>query len=388
MPCEWSPQAPSGPPHTKWCQDFDWGPTPSTLSAGQETINAPSTISPRGFGYRNCTDYVAVKLGFDSRTVHGNASQWKDQIPAANVTNYPTIGAVAWWGTEVDDGLGHVAVVLSLNPDGSAVIGEYNNFLDGTYDTRTISPRGADAFLHIHDQAVPGGVAWVPGYRPVLPSPTRAPPKPAATHPAPPPPKPAPPAPAPAPAPVPSPTPAPKPAGPDPKVLAAGALSGLGTSYVSFDPARVMRPHTSRLVEARVAQPGGLASALQLQPGNLMSARLESPDFRIAATTPAQQAVVGTNLAVWQWTVNPLRAGTHVLTLCLSVDVNTPDGPQPSPAACTLKRTVKVTNAPAFLAAGLVGSNSPWMLGGVVSLLALAAAAGTAVAVVRRRGRE
>src|ERR1700730_14519062 len=28
MPCEWSPQASSGPPHTKWCQDFDWGPAP------------------------------------------------------------------------------------------------------------------------------------------------------------------------------------------------------------------------------------------------------------------------------------------------------------------------------------------------------------------------
>jgi surface antigen len=381
MPCEWSPQASSGPPHTKWCQDFDWGPTASTLSAGQESIDAPSTISPRGFGYRNCTDYVAVKLGFDSRTVHGNASQWKDQIAAANVTNYPTIGAVAWWGTEVDDGLGHVAVVLSLNPDGSAVIGEYNNFLDGTYDTRTIPSHGADAFLHIHDQAAPGGVAWVPGYRPVLASPTPPAPKPAATHPAPPPPKPA------SPAPAPSPTPAPQPAGPDPKVLAAGALSDLGPSYVSFDPGRVMRPHTSRLVEARVTKPGGLASALKLKPGNLMAARLESPDFRIAATTPAQQAVVGTNLAVWQWTVTPLRPGAHVLTLCLSVDVNTPDGPQPSPATCTLKRPVKVTNAPAFLAAGLVGSSSPWMLGGVAALLGLAAVAGAAVSVVRRRAR-
>jgi hypothetical protein len=326
---------------------------------------------------------VAVKLGFDSRTVHGNASQWKDQIPAANVTNYPTIGAVAWWGTEVDDGLGHVAVVLSLNPDGSAVIGEYNNFLDGTYDTRTIPSRGADAFLHIRDQALPGGLTWVPGYRPVLASPTPAAPKPAATHPAPPPPKPAPPAPAPAP----SPTSVPQPAGPDPKVLAAGALSGLGASYVSFDPGRVMRPHTSRLVEARVTRPGGLASALQLKPGNLMAATLESPDFRIAATTPAQQQVVGTNLAVWQWTVTPLRPGAHVLTLCLSVDVNTPEGAQPSPATCTLKRPVRVTNAPGFLASGLVGS-SPWVLGGLAGLLALAAAAGAAVSVVWRRTRR
>src|SRR5438552_6986599 len=198
MPWRWPPQASSGPPHTEWCRDFDWGPTPSTVSAGQESVDAPSTISPRGFGYRNCTDYVAVKLGFDSRTVHGNASQWKDQVPAVNVTNYPTVGAVAWWGTEVDGGLGHVAVVLAVNPDGSAMVGEYNNFLDGTYDTRTISRRGADAFLHIRDQGVPGGVAWVPPNPPAAPSPAPAPPKPPAT----PPPKPTSPAPAAAPAPT------------------------------------------------------------------------------------------------------------------------------------------------------------------------------------------
>ena len=416
MPCEWSPQASSGPPHTEWCQDFDWGPTPSTVSAGQESVDAPSTISPRGFGYRNCTDYVAVKLGFDSRTVHGNASQWKDQVPAANVTNYPTVGAVAWWGTEVDGGLGHVAVVLAVNPDGSAVVGEYNNFLDGTYDTRTISPRGADAFLHIRDQAVPGGVAWVPPNRPAAPSPAPATPssgalrgasgpKPAATHPPPPPAKPTSPAPAatpttapaPTPSPTPSPRPAPVPAGPDPKVLAAGALSGLGASYVAFDPDRVMRPDASRLVEARVSRPDGLAAALNqhltgsaaspLRPGDLLAATLESPDFRIAATTPAQQAVVGTNLAVWQWTVTPLRPGTHVLTLCLSIDVNTPDGPQPSPASCILKRPVDVTNVPSFLASAFAGHGTPWLMEGMAGLVVLAAVAGAATFVVRRRTR-
>ena len=398
MPCEWSPQASSGPPHTEWCQDFDWGPTPSTVSSGQESVDGPSTISPRGFGYRNCTDYVAVKLGFDSRTVHGNASQWKDQVPAANVTNYPTAGAVAWWGTEVDGGLGHVAVVLAVNPDGSAVVGEYNNFLDGTYDTRTISPHGADAFLHIRDQAVPGGVAWPPN-RPAAPSPAPRTPKPVATHPPAHPPTPTPPAPAaapaPTPAPSPSPTPTPKAAGPDPKVLAAGALSGVGASYVAFDPDRVMRPGASRLVEARVSRPDGLAAALNqhltesaappLRPGDLLAATLESPDFRIVATTPAQQAVVGTNLAVWQWTVTPLRAGAQVLTLCLSIDVDTPDGPQPSPASCTLKRPVDVTNAPSFLPSAFVGHGNAWLIEGLAVLVALAALAGGATFFVRRR---
>src|SRR5207249_2312183 len=184
------------------------------------------------------------------------------------------------------------------------MVGEYNNFLDGTYDTRTISRRGADAFLHIRDQGVPGGVAWMPPSRPAAPSPAPATPKAAATHPSsgasgPAPPLPKPTSPAPAPSPTPVSRPAPVPAGPDPKVLAAGALSGLGASYVAFDPDRFMRPGASRLVEARVGRPDSLAAALNqhltgsaappLRPDDLLAATLESPDFRIAATTPAQQ---------------------------------------------------------------------------------------------------
>ncbi|HYR61783.1 MAG TPA: CHAP domain-containing protein [Actinomycetota bacterium] len=386
MPCEWFPQATSGPPHTQWCQDFDWGPTPSTLFAGQESVDTSSTISPRGFGYRNCTDYVAVKLGFDSHTIHGNASQWKDQVPPVNVTNYPTIGSVAWWGKEVDGGLGHVAVVLSLNPDGSALIGEYNNYLDGTYDARTIAPNGADAFLHVKDDALPGGVAFVPGYHPRLPAPSPTAP---AKRPAPPPaPTPAPPTPVRSPSPTP---PNPSPPAPDPKVLAAGALAGLGPSFVSFEPARVMRPNASRLVEARINRTDQLAAALdqQLAPsrtpplasGNLMTVTLEGPDFRIAPTTPAGQSVVGSGAAVWQWTVTPLRRGTRVLTLCFSVDVNTADGPQRSSSTCTLKRPVQVTEVPVLASLGLTRASAPWVVG--VALVVVVAAGGTAV--VRRR---
>lgn len=389
MPCEWFPQATSGPAHTEWCQAFDWGPNPSEVFAGQETITETTTISPRGFGYRNCTDYVAVKLGFDAATVHGNAAQWKDQIPPANVSNYPTVGSVAWWGKEVDAGLGHVGLVLSLNPDGGAVIGEYNNYLDGTYDTRTIPIHGADAFLHIKDQALPGGVAWFPGYHPVLPTPS-----PTGLNPGP--------RPVPTPvrsveaaplrtvAPTPTPTPTPSPPPPDPKVLAAGALAGLGPSYVSFTPAGLMRPRAGQLVEARITRTDALAAALdqQLAPSrtaplsgtDLMSATLEGPGFLIAATSPPQQSVVGSGPAVWQWRVTPLRRGAHTLTLCLSVDVNTDAGPQPSTATCVVQRTVSVTEVPFLASIGLGNGALAWMVAALVVVLGAGA-----VFMVRRR---
>ena len=92
---------------------------------------------------------------------------------------------------------------------------------------------------------------------------------------------------------------------------------------------------------------------------------------------------MGTSLAVWQWTVTPLRPGADVLTLCLSVDLDTPDGRESSPATCTLRRSVKVTNVPAFLTSGFAGQRGAWLLGGLSS--PLAAIAGAGVTVRRRR---
>ena len=387
MPCEWFPQATSGPAHTKWCQDFDWGPTPATLFAGTETVAESTTISPRGFGYRNCTDYVAYELGFDSHTVHGNAAQWKDQIPPSNVTDYPTVGSVAWWGPELFGGLGHAAVVLQLNYDGSAVVGEYNYYLDGTYDTRTISSHGTDAYLHIKDQAVAGGIAYVPGApRPRLP----------------PPPATQPPAPARSASPTPSsPSPAPSPAPTDQDVrnLAASALSDFGPTFVAFAPPGVMRPHASQLVEARVDRAGDLAAAInkqivslasqagrvpQLHPGNLMTVTLSSPDFAIQATTPSEQALSGAGLAVWQWEVTALRPGTQTLTLCLSVDLSASSGTQHSPASCTLARSVRVTNVPAIITQANASRSAVWLIGVTLAFAAVA----TAVGVAWRRRRR
>ncbi|HEU5002407.1 MAG TPA: CHAP domain-containing protein [Actinomycetota bacterium] len=335
MPCEWSPQATSGPAGTEWCDDFDWGPIPSTLVAGQETVDEPSTISPRGFGYRNCTDYVAYVLGFTASLVHGNAAQWKAQVAPADITRYPTVGAVAWWGTEVDAGLGHVGVVLAVQGNGAAVIGEYNARLDGTYDTRVLSPRAVDAFLHIRDQGAPHGFP----FHPPAPSPRPAPPPP------------------PPPPPSPSPSPAPPP-GPRLDALAAG-LARHAQSYVAFSTPPSLQPGSEDLVSARIGQTGALAAALAseavptgtagptgstgltgtatLPTGTALVATLQGRGFAVQATTPGSQAI-GAD-AVWQWHVRPTGGRRHSLTLCLSVVL-------PSAAtapACPLTRTVQVS---------------------------------------------
>jgi len=378
MPCEWFPQASSGPAHTAWCQDFDWGPTPSTLFAGQESIDESTTISPRGFGYRNCTDYVAFKLGFDARTVHGNAAQWKAQIAGSNVTAYPSVGAVAWWGPELFGGLGHVGVVLSLQPNGGALVGEYNYFKDGTYDTRVIPTHGADAFLHIRDQAVPGGHSFPPPAPPPPPKPT---PRPSPT----PPPVAHAPSPASVPAPTPTPGPSPSPPAQD-RTRLAQALGTAARSYVSFDPTRVLHPGAPALVEASVAKADALTEALDrqlaaagappLKEGDLVRATLSGPGFRIDPTSPPDQVVVGTSGAVWQWSVTPLRPGRPVLTLCLAVESFESGGIEASAPSCTTRRTVRVTRLPAFLVPilGSSGAAAAWSIAAVLVLLVVAAA--------------
>lgn len=369
MPCEWAPQAHSGPAGTEWCQDFDWGPTPSTVVDGVETVDEPSTISPRGFGYRNCTDYVAYKLGFTAATIHGNAAQWRDQVPADHITQKPAVGAVAWWGTEVDGGFGHVGVVLSVNANGSAVVGEYNARLDGTYDSRTIPITGrgaADAYLHIRDEGLPGGVPYTPPFAVpsvVVPSPAAA----AAS-----------PAPHPSPATQPSPTAR---AGLDTPRLLAAVLDNLTPASVRFTPPGVVRPGVSQLVEVRIPRPDRVLSAMDQEltatgtgtvtPGDAVGATLTATDASVVATTPPQQPLTGPGDAVWQWRLTGLRDGSSSLTLCFSVAILGAHGPLGTPSRCFPEQTIRVTALPAVLARGWPGRHLGLLaVGMAVALLA------------------
>jgi surface antigen len=377
MPCEWFPQAVSGTAGTEWCDDFDWGPTPSTIFAGQESVEESTTISPRGFGYRNCTDYVAFELGITDSVVHGNAAEWKEQIAAADISSYPTVGAVAWWGSEVDQGFGHVAVVLAVQGNGSALIGEYNANLDGTYDTRVVSPHAVDAFLHIRDQAVPGGVVFSPP-RPPAPTPVvhpSSPPSAVVSTPA----SPGPPA-----SPAPPPGAAPKANG---SLLAAGAARS-EVAHVSFDVPSFIEAGTSQLVSARIDQTPLVAAALVGEQGPTATvaatppagaslvAALRGTGFTAVATTPAVQVVGSPGL--WQWRVRPTGSGRRVLTLCLSVEGAGHPAVVASAPACAVSRSIVVGRvAP-------IPSWAAWTLAAIV--LALAGGA-TGLLVRRRRPR-
>lgn len=106
------------------------------------------------YAYGNCTWWVYERRAAIGRPVGsfwGNGGSWAFSGAAAGfaVNNTPAVGAVL-----VESGSpGHVAIVESLNPDGSIVISEMNNSAYGGFNivnNRTISAGQAGLYRYVH----------------------------------------------------------------------------------------------------------------------------------------------------------------------------------------------------------------------------------------------
>ena len=129
------------------CPGYDWGY--KDANGKLQTLN-PTTL----FSYRNCTDFVALRLGlkwsqFKFASGKGNAIDWKDYANNAGftITSQPSAGDIAWWGNDRGYGkYGHVAIVTKVNADGSAAIEGYNGVGTGVYESKASVQ--ADTYLH------------------------------------------------------------------------------------------------------------------------------------------------------------------------------------------------------------------------------------------------
>jgi len=122
------------------------------------------TLSPLGYDYRECVDFVAYRLNRDAGTSHapwkytwsnltplgGNADQWKTSWEAHGwqTSHTPIPGSVAWWGSGSAGSLGHVAYVQAVNSNGTVALEEYNWNDNHSYSTRTIAASAVDDFLY------------------------------------------------------------------------------------------------------------------------------------------------------------------------------------------------------------------------------------------------
>jgi surface antigen len=115
-------------------------------------------LSPLGYYYRECVDFVAWRLNRDAGSTRGNwrwtwdtltpgggsASSWADAWTRQGraTSHTPIVGSVAWFNYN------HVAYVQSVPGDGTVVLEEYNWMGSHAYHRRTV-PVG-DVALYLY----------------------------------------------------------------------------------------------------------------------------------------------------------------------------------------------------------------------------------------------
>jgi surface antigen len=124
----------------------------------EATDNEGGGLSPLGYYYRECVDFVAWRLNRDAGVGgspwkwtwsamtpgNGNASGWADAWASKGwpTSTTPVVGAVAWFNYN------HVAYVQSIPGDGTVVLEEYNWMGMHSYHTRTVSIGEVPLYLY------------------------------------------------------------------------------------------------------------------------------------------------------------------------------------------------------------------------------------------------
>ena len=120
----------------------------ATSTASNNVVSADTTGNT--YPYGQCTWYVKGDLSWVGNH-WGNASAWPSSATAAGhtVNSTASVGAVAYFAPGVGgaSAYGHVAVVDSVNSDGTITISEAN-YAGKLYNSRTISLSSVSGFIH------------------------------------------------------------------------------------------------------------------------------------------------------------------------------------------------------------------------------------------------
>ncbi|HZM63875.1 MAG TPA: CHAP domain-containing protein [Candidatus Saccharimonadales bacterium] len=124
------------------CYNYDWAVNGSAYNS-----------NTGGWGYRNCTDWVAFRSGGrvpSASLIHfygggGHAKYWDDagRGMKKQVDSSPSAGDTAVSNT---GGYGHVMYVEEVHGDGSITVSDYNRAGTGKYDTSTFEKVGDGEF--------------------------------------------------------------------------------------------------------------------------------------------------------------------------------------------------------------------------------------------------
>jgi len=122
----------------------NWGTVDNGYTNSNNTVSSTNT-----YPYGQCTWYVKGDLNWVGN-YWGNAVDWASTAVAAGhtVNSVPTVGSIAYFaaGVQGASSYGHVAVVDSVNADGTVTISEAN-YAGMLYHERTIPTSGL-LFIH------------------------------------------------------------------------------------------------------------------------------------------------------------------------------------------------------------------------------------------------
>ena len=126
-----------------------------SVSTAESVYNATSYPGDE-YAWGNCTWWVFIRrsqIGELIPNSWGNAATWavRAQADGYLVDHTPAYGAIMQI-SDVDGGLGHVAFVESVNPDGSWTISEMNVKGLDVVDYKTLSAADAAGYSFIHTQ--------------------------------------------------------------------------------------------------------------------------------------------------------------------------------------------------------------------------------------------
>lgn len=124
-----------------YCSNYDWAVDGSVWN-----------WKTGGYGYRNCTDWVAYRVRVAGGNVPsglGNANSWDDRAPdyGYRVSSVPRKGAAAVSNSGY---YGHVMYVEAVNGDGSVVVSDYNRAGTGKYDATTLNAGTASTLRYVY----------------------------------------------------------------------------------------------------------------------------------------------------------------------------------------------------------------------------------------------
>jgi CHAP domain len=130
--------------------DYPWFYRPANIEGGG--------LSPLGYYYRECVDFVAWRLNRDAGSTQapykytwsyltpggGDARQWAGAWRAHGwpTGHDPVVGSVAWFAGN------HVAYVKDVLDDGRVLIEEYNHGMKHKYGQRILDPSAIALFLY------------------------------------------------------------------------------------------------------------------------------------------------------------------------------------------------------------------------------------------------